>query len=618
MLPFKLSETSLRREVSDQSWSRAQSYYNTDSVMNVVCRGSHIQAQVEGTEYEPYSVSLQVDPGGFKSARCSCPYDWGGWCKHIAAVGMVCCRQPEQVRVAVPIEQLIGPLNAAKLQDLILELVDEAPELADRVEAIAHRFTPFEQQLASNQADQTVSTAPRQRQTQIDPAPYRGQAHQAILDTVQAIEYGCDDYDMEYEAFPDLVSKPEGFINAGDGASALVILDAITGTLAGEWSQVEEYGYDGDIAAKILDPLWAEALLQVELAEGEAMDWQVQLEEYAAQFNWDEFPLASEALRQGWDDPALVEILQGTADSLWEDEAPAHANEFAQIRLRILARQKRWEEYLRFAEAEEQFRDWLVALIQQGQGAAALKQLDRLETVNDAQAVAEAFRAQGNLSAAVAVVQQGMMLPARSLFGVNPSFNSLPSDPLELGPKHHELAAWGAQLAEQLEDDAGILELWMGAIAAQPKVADFNHLKLLAGEQWPALRETLLDELESSPGRSFNGEDIEIFLAEGRIQAAINRVERSYSRDMTIPVMKAAIAHDPAWVIRQGTKLANEIMDRGKADRYDQAVQYLAQVKAAYLHQDEQLAWEKYRSQIQSAHGRKRKLMGLMTAAAIG
>lgn len=617
MLPFKLSEISLRRQVSDQSWSRAQSYYNTGSVLNVVCRGSHIQAQVEGTDYEPYSVSLQVDPGGFKSARCSCPYDWGGWCKHIAAVGMVCCHRPELVRVAAPVEQLLGPLDVAKLQDLILELVDEQPELADRVEAIAHRFTPLAQQLARNQAGQAVPAVPRQRQTQIDPAPYRGQAHQAIRDTVQAVESGCDEYDMEYEVFPDLFSKPEAFIEAGDGANALLLLDAMTGTLAGEWSEVEDYGYDGDIAVRALDPLWAEALLQTELADGEAMDWQVQLEEYAAQFNWEEFPLASEALRQGWDDPALVEILQGTADSLWEDEAPDHADELAQIRLRILARQERWEEYLRFAEAEEQFRDWLVALIQQGQGAAALEQLDRLETVTDAKAVAEAFRAQGNLQAAVAVVQQGMTLPSRRRLGGSSSFTSLPSDPLELGPHHHELAAWGAQLAEQLEDEAGMLDLWMGAIAAQPKVADFNHLKSLAGEQWPTLRETLLDQLESSSGRIFHGEDIEIFLAEGRIQAAINRVDRSYSRDMTILVMKAAIAHAPAWVIRQGTKLADDIMNRGKADRYDQAVQCLVQVKAAYLHQDEHLAWEKYRSQIQSAHGRKRKLINLMGQAAL-
>ncbi len=646
MLPFKLSETSLRRQVNDKSWSRGQSYYKSGSVVNVVCRGNNIQAQVEGTDYEPYRVSLEVDPGGFKSATCSCPYDWGGWCKHIAAVGMLSCRDPQKVRIAPPVKDLLNLLDVEDLRELTLELLAEEPGLVERVEAFAKRLADLEALLDEDfegeaisvevqvvgttirssrkpnyngQQKESAQSQSRKRQTRIDPAPYRGQAHQVIRNTVRACEDGWDDYDIELEGFPELFAKPEDFIKAGDGANALIILDAITGTLAGEWSEVLDYGYDGDIAAQALDPLWAEALLQTELTDDEAMDWQVQLEEYAAQFAWEEFPLASEVLRQGWEDLALQEVLEGTANELWEGEAPAHADELAQIRLRILARQGRWEEYLNFAKAEEQFRDWLVTLIQWNEGEQALAEVDCLETVTDAQAVAEAFRAQGNLSAAVEVAQQGIELPSpqaawRSYAGVSVSASSESFKP---DSNHYELAAWAAQLSEQVEDEVTMLELWARAIAIQPKVSDFNHLEMLAGEQWPKMRDRLLDQLEASETWSYNAEDIEIFLAEGRIQAAIKKLDGYHSRDMTIKVMKAAISHDPDWVIRKGRAGADDIMNRGKASHYDLAVKYLTQVKAAYLHQSKQAAWKKYRSQIQASHGRKRKLINLMASASL-
>ncbi len=641
MLPFKLSETSLRRQVNDKSWSRGQSYYKSRSVVNVVCRGDNIQAQVEGTDYEPYRVSLQVDAGGFKSAICSCPYDWGGWCKHIAAVGMLCCREPKKVRVAAPVEELLSSLGVADLRDLILELVAEEPGLLDRVETFAQGVVDLDDRLdedlegeaktsevqvfgttirSSRKPGRSAPKAPaqpqaRQRQTPIDAAPYRSQAHQAIHNTVRACEEGWDDYYIELEEFPQLFAKPEDFINAGDGANALVILDAITGTLAGEWSEMDNYGYDGEIAAKALDPLWAEAILQAGLSDDEAMDLQIQLDDYATQFNWETFPLASEALRQDWEDLALQQVLQGTSNELWEVEPPEHADDLAQIRLRILARQGRWEEYLNFAKAEEQFRNWLVVLIQQGEGEQALAEVGCLEIVTDAQVVAEAFRAQGNLAAAVEVAQRGIELPSpREAWHKR----TVRAGDVDVGPSHYDLAAWGAQLAEQIEDEATMFELWMRAIAIQPKVSDFNHLEMLAGEQWPEMRDRLLDELDTKTW-SYGSEEVDIFLAEGRIQAAIKYLAKFYHHpEVSIEVMKAAITHDPNWVIGKGTAGADEIMNRGKASHYDLAVKYLTQVKAAYLHQGKQAAWQKYRSQIQASHGRKRKLINLMAAASLG
>lgn len=45
-----------------------------------------VTAKVEGSELIPYEVRLYIKNGQFEKSSCTCPYDWGGICKHTAAV----------------------------------------------------------------------------------------------------------------------------------------------------------------------------------------------------------------------------------------------------------------------------------------------------------------------------------------------------------------------------------------------------------------------------------------------------------------------------------------------------------------------------------------------------
>lgn len=74
--------------------------------------------------------------------------------------------------------------------------------------------------------------------------------------------------------------------------------------------------------------------------------------------------------------------------------------------------------------------------------------------------------------------------------------------------------------------------------------------------------------------------------------------------------MAAAIVLRPEWVIAAGQKLAEAIMVQ-KADRYSEAIQWLKQVRAAYLHQGQSSEWSAYRVQLVGQHARLRKLMEL-------
>jgi uncharacterized Zn finger protein len=79
--------------------------------------------------------------------------------------------------------------------------------------------------------------------------------------------------------------------------------------------------------------------------------------------------------------------------------------------------------------------------------------------------------------------------------------------------------------------------------------------------------------------------------------------------------MRAAVSQRPEWVIEQGKKQAESIMDAGRAQDYSQAVTHLTQVKAAYEHQGQLAVWRDYTMALQGQHGRKYKLMGLFKQA---
>ncbi|MCX8178192.1 MAG: hypothetical protein N3F10_07900, partial [Candidatus Bathyarchaeota archaeon] len=53
---------------------------------------------MRGNEPQPYEVEISVQDGEVYG-YCTCPYEWGGWCKHIGAVIMEWIDHPEQFQV---------------------------------------------------------------------------------------------------------------------------------------------------------------------------------------------------------------------------------------------------------------------------------------------------------------------------------------------------------------------------------------------------------------------------------------------------------------------------------------------------------------------------------------
>jgi hypothetical protein len=77
----KITEAHIREVLTASSLRRARRYLNR--VKKAVRTGQTLTAEVKGTRL--YQVEIEVEPAGI-TANCSCPYDWGGYCKHIGAV----------------------------------------------------------------------------------------------------------------------------------------------------------------------------------------------------------------------------------------------------------------------------------------------------------------------------------------------------------------------------------------------------------------------------------------------------------------------------------------------------------------------------------------------------
>jgi len=84
-MQLPITHQSLESLATAESFARGEDYYYQDSVEELTYDGKKFTARVLGTY--PYRVEISGTPSDTYT-HCSCPYDWGGICKHIVAVGL--------------------------------------------------------------------------------------------------------------------------------------------------------------------------------------------------------------------------------------------------------------------------------------------------------------------------------------------------------------------------------------------------------------------------------------------------------------------------------------------------------------------------------------------------
>ena len=136
-----LTEELILTKVTEKSFERGEDYYDSGMVESVVQRGSRLFAEVLGSEEDPYHVGIAFRESDF-DASCTCPYDWGGYCKHIVAVLLTWIHDRDLVAVRTPIEDLLAKLDADSLRALVLEMVKTDPQLSETIDGFCHQAIP--------------------------------------------------------------------------------------------------------------------------------------------------------------------------------------------------------------------------------------------------------------------------------------------------------------------------------------------------------------------------------------------------------------------------------------------------------------------------------------------
>jgi len=130
----KLTEAQVRALANEKSFDRGKGYYQDGAIAEPLRQGMELRAECEGSEYEPYQISVTLGAKGIAETSCTCPYDWGGICKHIVALLLAYVHNPQAFRVIEPLDRMLADKSKDELIAIIQDMLRHKPELISVVE----------------------------------------------------------------------------------------------------------------------------------------------------------------------------------------------------------------------------------------------------------------------------------------------------------------------------------------------------------------------------------------------------------------------------------------------------------------------------------------------------
>jgi len=585
-----LTEAEIRPLANAQSWARGEDYYRSNCVENVLWRDGLLTAEVEGSEYAAYSVQVQFDEQGISFTDCTCPYDWGGDCKHIIATLLYLSRRRDEVEQRPAVADLIDNLNRDQLADLITKLSVSHPAIVDDIERIIP-LAAISTQTSSTPSLSKVDTNLLQRQIRAE--------LRSSLKT--GYDYWGEEawYDSDLgAALEPAIAQVRAYLNKGEARAALAVLEAATDAWDDGIDSLDEYVRDSfdDVAEEYtaeLGEMWAEALLMADLTPGEQKDWKDILDELVETvFGGSSLEIAVTAAEHGWTYPPLVAAMQGniTTKGAWEAETPPFADELARIRLRILAQREQFQEYLNLAQAEGQYMLYLHMLIKQGESNKTMAEArQNLTAPDDIHALARTLADNEKIEKAFQLAQHGLAL---------------------------EKSQGKAALAEWLRDQASVhqqpelaLQAARQALTENVTLANYQALQQISGETWETLRAEMLQVMAQGVSADHKAD---IYLYEKMYKHAIEVVDQAAWFSNIDKVIEAVKTDYPDWAFQQCQKRAEAIMDAGKAKNYHVAAEWLQRGREILLSAGKKDMWNAYLDQAMDKHQRKYKLMPML------
>ncbi len=130
-MPF--SKKDIRAISDSQSYVRGEEYYEDGLVEIIKLTGSFVQAAVSGSN----DYKVKVNLNDIDDYSCTCPYDWGGACKHVVAVLLAVLNEKESTDIKNKTfeespDDILKRTPPEKLRKFIKKEMDDDSDLKER------------------------------------------------------------------------------------------------------------------------------------------------------------------------------------------------------------------------------------------------------------------------------------------------------------------------------------------------------------------------------------------------------------------------------------------------------------------------------------------------------
>ena len=552
-----LTEATIRSHASEQSFELGREYYRSGAIYNTIRQGNTLRAECVGSE--TYHLHIELDEGGIQSAVCTCPYGFGGHCKHIVALLLTYIHKLDEFAERKPVPALLEDVDKATLITILTKLIERNPELYDWLE------TNLPIRLATVQE---AESQPKPATSQISEKAWR----KRIKNIFRQNGNYYDDYQYAYglsQEMDDITNAATETLAAGDAQGAITILLALLEELYDSYEYFDDSDSELADSADYAGEVLAEAILSANLdsKERESLAGKLEpirnnLSDYGVERGLE---LAHLALKYGW-------------------ESNPFQSELDTAKLNVLERQGRTDEFLSLCQQTGQYLRYTQKLLQLGRTDEGIRAAYKIAEPNEILTFAKELREKDHLAEAVRLAEHGLTLA---------------------GAKHH-LASWLAPLEETLEKPEEALRAYLAAFAELPKLETYQSMQRLSGERWKKLQpEQMKILLQSGHSEAI----IDVYLYEQMWDEAIAVAEENaYSYILRGKVADAVIARRPDWVIRISIQEAEKLIEPTKSKYYPHAARWLAKAKQAYIVSEREAEWLAYFAKIKAFYARRPSL----------
>ncbi len=556
---ISLTESTIRSYASEQSFERRREYFYSGAIYITFRQGNALLAECVGTD--TYHLRVELDEGGIQSAGCTCPYGFGGYCKHLVALLLTYIHKPGEFTERKTVADLLENVDKAALVAVLTKLADRQPEL----------YAWLETSLPVAAVAVTGAESKPRLVSQVSESAWRKRIKNIFR------QGGYADYESAYGVSSDvdeITDSATEILAVGDAQGAITILLILLDELSDAYEMFDdsdgELGDSADYAGEIL----AEAILSIDWDEKERKALERKLA-----------PIAKNLSDYGIEDG--LELAQLALEYGWETH-PEYVNDFTtdldSAKLNVLERQGRSDEFLSLCQQTGQHLRYTQKLLQLGQIENAVHAAYQLSDPNQVLEIAKRLREINQISEAVALAEHGLTIE---------------------GQKYH-LAAWLAPLEESQGQLEQALQAHLAVFAASPNLETYQHIQRLSGERWKELQPEQVKTLVQS-GRSDS--IVSVYLYEQMWDEAIAIAEKNaYDYTLRENVADAVVAHHPDWVIRISIQEAEKLIEPTQSKYYPHAARWLAKAKQAYIQSERKSEWLAYLTRLKTTYARRPSL----------